>query len=85
MFSAQAMLGNFTTIYDKIATAPYDSMESLLSDTGLYDGTQRELAEILLQQSVDPLFINEICAAIMRINYGQNTVSARLLSCNQIP
>lgn len=71
------MLANFTTIYDKIAVAPFASMEALLTDTGLYASTQRQLAEELLAHGVDPLFINEICAAISRINYGQNTVSAR--------
>ncbi|GAQ86866.1 hypothetical protein KFL_003170040 [Klebsormidium nitens] len=73
-----AMLANFTTIYDKIAVTPYASMEALLSDMGLYAPTQRQLAEELLAHGVDPLFINEICVAISRINYGQNTTISGL-------
>ena len=39
---------------------------------GLYDMTQTSLAELMMGKEVGPKLINELMAAVNRVNYGQN-------------
>lgn len=39
---------------------------------GMYEMTQISLAEMMVERGIAPKMINELLAAVNRVNYGQN-------------
>ena len=67
------LMTNFASIYAlQDAGKSFSSPKGMLKAMNLYQLTQQTLADAMSNQSIEPKLINELAAAINRVNYGQN-------------